>query len=189
MPGLLSLHTLACGEQTPAPGETVETVPAPTEAATSALSPVTYAPELTAPPGPGAATTALPANTPAPGGTNPVSHTCVGNAAARAHADEGRTDPGVDAVDTQGDPDRGTDRTHIVTDQVPSTATATPFPRTATGEHKPEPAEELQNPVYGSRGSGVRGGAQVPGEPGRRLGLPEGDGPVRAGRGRRRYSM
>ena len=59
---------LACGEQTPTPGEAVATVP--TETATSALSPVTYAPELTAPPGPGAATTALPANFPGPGGYN-----------------------------------------------------------------------------------------------------------------------
>ena len=59
---------LACGEQTPTPGEAVATVP--TETATSALSPVTYAPELTAPPGPGAATTALPANFPGPGGDN-----------------------------------------------------------------------------------------------------------------------
>ena len=56
------------------------------------------------------------------------------------------------------------------------------------GEHKP--TEELQNPVYRScEGSGVRGGAQVPGEPGRRPGLPEGDGPERQRRGRRRCSM
>ena len=56
---------------------------------------------------------------------------------------------------------------------------------TATGEHKAGAcggAGELG--VCLVRGSGVRGGAQVPGEPGRRPGLPEGDGPVSAGRGR-----
>ena len=54
-----------------------------------------------------------------------------------------------------------------------------------TGEHKPEPAEELQNPVYGScEEAESAGGVQVPGEPGRRPGLPEGNGPVRPGWGR-----
>ena len=60
----------------------------------------------------------------------------------------------------------------------------------AAGEHKPEPAEELQN--LGVRvvpRGGVRGGVQVSGEPGRRPGLPEGDGPVRARRRRGWSSM
>ena len=53
----------------------------------------------------------------------------------------------------------------------------------ATGEHKPEAAEEPQNSVYGLSRGGVRGGVQVPGEPGWRLGFPQGDGSVRSGRG------
>ena len=39
------------------------------------------------------------------------------------------------------------------------------------------------------RGSGVRGGAEGPREPGRRSGFSEGDGPVRAGRRRGWGSM
>ena len=65
---------LACGEQTPAPGGAVATVPAPAEAATSALSPVTPEPEPSETPQPvptatlrpTAATKATPASTPTP---------------------------------------------------------------------------------------------------------------------------
>ena len=65
---------LACGEQTPAPGGAVATVPALAEAATSALSPVTPEPEPSETPQPvptatlrpTAATRATPASTPTP---------------------------------------------------------------------------------------------------------------------------
>ena len=68
---------LACGEQTPTQGGAVATVPATAEGPTSLPSPVTPAAEPTATPqatptatsGPGAATTPLPANTPAPEAT------------------------------------------------------------------------------------------------------------------------
>ena len=61
---------------------------------------------------------------------------------------------------------------------------------TATGEHKPEPTEELQNSVYGScEEAAEAGGAESAGKPGRRTGVSEGDGPERAGWGWRRYSM
>ena len=69
---------LACGEQTPAPGGAVATVPATEEGPSSAPSPVTPEPEPSETPqtvptetsGPGAATTPLPANTPAPEATS-----------------------------------------------------------------------------------------------------------------------
>ena len=52
---------------------------------------------------------------------------------------------------------------------------------TATGEHKPTPElSECGVPVV--RGRGDRGGAEGAGEPGRRPGLPEVDGPVSTGR-------
>ena len=57
---------------------------------------------------------------------------------------------------------------------------------TESGEEMPLPTtEQYQGPVYGSweEAESARG-AQGPGEPGRRRGIPEGDGPVRAGRGR-----
>ena len=62
---------------------------------------------------------------------------------------------------------------------------------TVTGEHKPEPdGGASENSVYGScEEAGVCGGAEGAGKLGRRTGFPEGDGPVRAGRGRRRYSV
>ena len=69
---------LACGGQAPTPGEAVATIPATTEAATSAPSPATPAPMQTETPQatltettvPGAATTPLPANTQAPEATS-----------------------------------------------------------------------------------------------------------------------
>ena len=69
---------LACGEQTPTQGGAVATVPAPAEGSTSSPSPVTPAAEPTETPqavptetsGPGAATTPLPANTPAQDATS-----------------------------------------------------------------------------------------------------------------------
>ena len=69
---------LACGEQTPTQGGAVATVPATAEGPTSLPSPVTPAAEPTETPqtvptetsGPGAATTPLPVNTPAPEATS-----------------------------------------------------------------------------------------------------------------------
>ena len=59
---------------------------------------------------------------------------------------------------------------------------------TRVGEHQFEPEGESESSVYQSvRGSGVRRRAEGAGKPGRRSGVPEGDGPVRAGRGQ--YSM
>ena len=76
----------------------------------------------------------------------------------------------------------------LVVNETAQQETGEPEPR-----EEPEPTEELQNSVYGSckeaKAAGkqrVRGAAEsVQGKPGRRTGLPEGDGPVRAGRGRR----
>ena len=61
---------------------------------------------------------------------------------------------------------------------------------TATGVHKPEPTEELQNSVYGScEEAAEAGGAAGAGKPGRRAGIPGGDGAISPGRGRGWCSM
>ena len=55
----------------------------------------------------------------------------------------------------------------------------------ATGEHKPEPdGGDGEFGLRVVRRGGGRGGVQVPGEPGRRGRIPEGDGAERAGWGR-----
>ena len=106
---------LACGEQTPAPGGAVATVPASAETATSAPSPTTQEAEPTktpqavptATPGPGAATTPLPANPQAP---------------------EAQTTPTPKQV-TPGKP--GTTPTHILANQGPRPAfTSVRYPTT-----------------------------------------------------------
>ena len=105
-------------------------------AATSAPSPVTSAPELTATPGHSAATTALPANSVTPEATtNPVANA----RAAQGGPDAGTGDPdarahdGVHTPDDRGNPDRGGDGTHSVTDPGTVDSDFHPVPRNAWG--------------------------------------------------------
>ena len=114
---------LACGEQTPTPGEAV-TVPTPAGVATSAPNPVTLAPEpteipqavQTETPRPGAATTPLPANTPTPKATSEPTQSPVAPTPASTPVTPGATPTGATTNPTSSPT------------QVTSTATSTPAP-------------------------------------------------------------